>query len=46
MRNKRQHHSWYFESLRKHKREKIFFYLLVFIAVIMFAFAVYVSRGS
>jgi len=43
---KRRNHNWYLESLRRHKREKYLFYFLVFIAVILFAFAVYISRGT
>jgi len=46
MRNKRRRHNWYLESLRRHKREKYLFYFLVFIALMMFLFAVYVSRGN
>jgi cytochrome c1 len=40
--HRRMSHDWYLESKKKHNREKFCFYILVFIAIIMFVFAVYI----
>ena len=39
--HKRIKKDWYLESKRKHDREKYFFYSLIFVAVIMFFFVLY-----
>lgn len=38
---KKMKNNWYVESQKRHEREKNLFYLLVFIAVIMFFFVLY-----